>query len=73
MWLFTPFGFFSIVQKPADKSAGTLTVRARVGVDLDNLRQRYLPSLGPTQAAAGTDYRYRARHERHAARPHRQH
>ncbi len=28
MWVLTPYGFFSIVQKPDDASRGTLTVRA---------------------------------------------
>ena len=55
MWLFTTFGFFSVVQK-----AGTdgLTVRARVREDLDRLRER-LPGLTPTLARGG-DYPYRA-------------
>lgn len=57
MWLFTTFGFFSIVQKQQDE---VLTVRARVRADLDRLRERYLPSLSPTVAGAGTDYPYRA-------------
>jgi hypothetical protein len=57
MWLFTPFGFFSIVQKPGDPS---LTIRARVREDLDALRERYLPSLSATIAKAGTDYPWRA-------------
>ena len=34
MWLITPTGFFSIVQKPGDAAANTLTVRARVRQDL---------------------------------------
>lgn len=57
MWLFTPFGFYSIVQKPGDTD---LTVRARVRADLDALRARYLPTLGPVQARGGTDYPFRA-------------
>ena len=57
MWIFTTFGFFSVVQK---QGSPQLTVRARVGDDLDRLRERYLPSLSPTTAGAGTDYRYRA-------------
>lgn len=57
MWLFTPIGFFSIVQK-----AGTsdLTVRTRVAADLDRLRTEYLPQLSATVENAGTDYPYRA-------------
>jgi hypothetical protein len=56
MWLFTEFGFFSIVRKPGDSC---LTVRARVEADLDALR-RYAPGLSETVAGAGTDYPYRA-------------
>ena len=57
MWLLTTFGFFSVVQKAGTK---TLTVRARVRVDLDRLRDRYLPDLSPTKVTPGNDYRYRA-------------
>ena len=60
MWLTTTFGFFSIVQKPADRAAGTLTVRGRVRADLEALRARYLPDLGPIRTTTHTDYRYRA-------------
>ena len=59
MWLMTPIGFFSIVEKPDDWDAGTLTVRARVEDDLTALKARYLPELGEIQAHLGTDYRYR--------------
>ena len=58
MWLFTNFGFFSVVQKKGDTS---LTVRTRFKGDLERLRERYMPSLGPTAENAGTDYRYRAK------------
>ena len=57
MWLFTPFGFYSVVQKAPGEP---LTVRARVAADLDALRERYMPSLSLTIAHAGTDYPYRA-------------
>jgi hypothetical protein len=57
MWIFTTFGFFSVVQK---RGSPLLTIRARVRDDLDSLRVRHLPSLSPTIAGAGTDYRYRA-------------
>lgn len=60
MWLITPFGFFSIVRKPSDIRKDTLTVRARIASDLDELRNLHLPELGPTAKSAGTDYRYRA-------------
>ena len=61
MWLITPEGFFSIVQKPEDKAEGALTIRARVADDLDRLRNTALPELGPTIRGAGTDYRFRAK------------
>jgi hypothetical protein len=57
MWLFTNFGFFSVVQKPG---TDFLTVRARVKGDLDALRATYLPQLSKTQAKGGTDYPWRA-------------
>lgn len=60
MWLLTPIGFFSIVQKPSDQAAGTLTVRARVKSDLEALRASYLPSLGVIQESLSNDYRFRA-------------
>ena len=60
MWLITPTGFFSIVEKPSDKKADTLTVRARVRSDLVALRKDYLPSLGRIRESLDTDYRYRA-------------
>jgi polar amino acid transport system ATP-binding protein len=43
MWLITPEGFFSIVEKATDKASGTLTVRARVASDLEALRGGSLP------------------------------
>lgn len=66
MWLFTNFGFFSIVRKPEDESAGTLTVRSRVKSDLEALRDKYLPKMGSITANAGSDYRYRAKAPREA-------
>lgn len=60
MWLITPIGFFSIVQKPTDKSRNTLTVRARVRSDLEALRDTYLPSLGDIKENPANDYRFRA-------------
>lgn len=60
MWLITPIGFFSIVQKPGDKQNGTLTVRSRVRSDLAALKQHYLPGLGPIQESHDTDYRFGA-------------
>jgi len=61
MWLMTSFGFFSVVQKPDDKDQGTLTIRARVRSDLENLQTRFLPALGPITESFDTDYRYRAK------------
>lgn len=66
MWLLTNFGFFSIVQKPDDEPAGTLTVRSRVKSDLEALREKYLPSMGTIVAHAGSDYKYRAKVSREA-------
>jgi 8-oxo-dGTP pyrophosphatase MutT (NUDIX family) len=63
MWLVTPKGFFSIVCKPGDKSAGRLTVRSRVRSDLEALKP-YLPSLGTIEEGTGTDYRFRAKAKR---------
>jgi hypothetical protein len=60
MWLLTTTGFYSIVRKPRDREAGTLTVRARARADLDALRARYLPALGDIVESETTDYRFRA-------------
>ena len=57
MWICTPIGFFSVVQKPAEQH---LTIRARVAQDLTRLRENYLPELGKTISGAGTDYAHRA-------------
>jgi hypothetical protein len=60
MWLITPIGFFSIVEKPSDKAGQTLTIRARVREDLQMLQRTCLPSLGPILDQVGTDYPFRA-------------
>jgi hypothetical protein len=60
MWLLTTAGFYSIVSKPWDREAGTLTVRARARADLEALRARYLPELGDIVESATADYRFRA-------------
>jgi hypothetical protein len=60
MWILSRYGFFSIVEKPEDRARGTLTVRARVREDLDELREHMMASLGPTTETTGTDYRFRA-------------
>jgi hypothetical protein len=57
MWLFTTIGFFSAVQK---SGTDDLTIQVRVRDDLDRLRAKYLPELGPTKVGGGTDYPYRA-------------
>jgi hypothetical protein len=57
MWIFTTFGFFSVVQKPGTEY---LTVRARTRDDLEALRARYVPTLSKTIAGGGTDYPFRA-------------
>ena len=58
MWLFTTFGFFSVVQKEGDDQ---LTVRSRARGDLLRLRRFYLQSLSEPVAHQGTDYPWRAR------------
>ena len=60
MWLITPIGFFSIVEKTSDQELGTLTIRARLRSDLEALRNYYLPSLDPIKESKNTDYRFRA-------------
>ncbi|MGE0432835.1 MAG: hypothetical protein AB7K09_07675 [Planctomycetota bacterium] len=60
MWLFTTVGFFSIVQKPDDADTGTLTVRARRRLDLEKLRDEFVPGLGPIRETPGADYGFRA-------------
>ncbi len=56
MWLFSPIGFFSIVQKP---HTNCLTIRARTRDDLKALQAMYLPDLPEPVENAGTDYPYR--------------
>ena len=60
MWLITSVGFFSIVEKPSDVAAGTLTVRARMRSDLQASKAAHLPSLRPIRESTDTDYRLRA-------------
>jgi len=60
MWLVSATGFFSIVEKPWDRDGKTLTVRARTREDLELLRDRYLPTMGPINEDPGADYRFRA-------------
>jgi hypothetical protein len=58
VWLLIPEGFYSVVQKKPGEAE--LCVRARDRCDLDRLRERYMPELGPTTETPGGDYRYRA-------------
>lgn len=58
MWLFTPFGFFSIVRK-ADET--DLTIRSRTRGDLLRLIDTWLPDAGEPVADAGSDYPWRIR------------
>ena len=58
MWIFTPQGFYSVVD--THDRVGQLCVRSRDAADLDNLRDVYLPELGETIVGAGTDYPFRA-------------
>jgi len=62
MWLFTTIGFFSVVQKPEQTN---LTIRAHVAADLDRLREKYMPELGPSEPET-VDYPFRASIERDA-------
>jgi 8-oxo-dGTP pyrophosphatase MutT (NUDIX family) len=57
MWLFTPFGFFSVVQKKGDEN---LTIRSRTCGDLLRLRRHYLPQMTVPVEKKGTDYPWRA-------------
>jgi hypothetical protein len=63
MWLFTPFGFFSIVDKNDPKHPGCLCVRTRTTEDIVNLRLRYFEGedrpMSPVESFVGTDYAYR--------------
>jgi len=59
MWIITPFGFFSIVQKK--KADEFLTIRARARGDLVALKKKYLPAMSEIIEGGGTDYQFRAR------------
>jgi hypothetical protein len=56
MWLFTSFGFFSIVRKT---DGPQLTIRSRTRSDLLRLRQHYLPQASTPTSQAGADYPWR--------------
>ena len=55
MWLMTDTGFYSATFKD-----GQIQVRARDAADLDRLRDRYAPELGPNIETFLADYPYRA-------------
>lgn len=55
MWIYLSDAMLSIVEKPGDAKAGTLTVRARAAGDIE----RVFPDATVTEGA-GTDYRFRA-------------
>ena len=57
MWIFTPFGFFSVVHKTHD-APDRLTIRGRVRGDLENLVS-HLPSASVIREDANADYRFR--------------
>lgn len=60
MWVLTPFGFFSIVQKSFEPH-GLLTIRARSRGDLENLRDQYLESkMSQIIEDVHADYQFRA-------------
>lgn len=59
MWLFTRFGFFSIVRKPGDAD-DTLTLRSRTRGDLLRLKRHHLPVLQDPVAQPGSPYPWRA-------------
>ena len=60
MWIFTPDGYYSVVQKPQDRKRGTLTIRARNREDMDALVQRYFPDAKPWRLKH-SDYEWRIR------------
>ncbi len=58
MWLFTKYGFYSIVKKPFQDKGMVYQVRARVKEDLENLKKA--AGLDKEILDSGfTDYRYR--------------
>jgi 8-oxo-dGTP pyrophosphatase MutT (NUDIX family) len=58
VWLFTSFGFFSVVRKQGEPD---LTIRSRARGDLLRLQRHYLPELSDPVAHEGTDYPWRSR------------
>jgi hypothetical protein len=66
MWLVTTIGFFSVVQKPWDRDADTLTVRARALGDLEGFKRSCCTALGEIVEDGDADYRFRAQGPRAA-------
>jgi hypothetical protein len=59
MWIFTGFGYFSVIEHRDDKKL--LLVRSRVKGDLEQLQKKCLPNLGDiVETPTGADYPYRA-------------
>ena len=63
MWIFTSFGFFSIVRKT---DGSQLTIRSRTHGDLVRLQRHYLAEAGEPECDTGTDYPWRLRCEEDA-------
>lgn len=57
MWILTVYGFFSAVA--SDVEPNKLLVRARAKMDLENLRDKYLPMAGEIYEWKKRDYPYR--------------
>ena len=60
MWIFTPDGYYSVVQKAADRKANTLTIRTRNREDMDSLVRDYFPKAKPYRVER-SDYEWRIR------------
>jgi hypothetical protein len=58
VWVFSPFGFFSVVRKRGDSD---LTVRSRTRCVPLRLRRHYVPQLAAPAAHGGTDNPWRSR------------
>lgn len=59
MWIFTGFGYFSVIEHRKDRDL--LLVRSRVKGDLEKLKEKCLPNLGEiVETPTGADYPYRA-------------
>lgn len=59
MWLLTPNGFFSAVEKPEDRADGMVTVRTRNREDIRALK-RFFPNVKPYRLRH-SDYEWRIR------------